>query len=43
VFHVEDDCRAHVLIEHPGEELRTQVQDAVDRCPEYAISIAVCN
>jgi ferredoxin len=40
IFHVEEeDCLAHVLIEHPGEELRSKVQEAVDRCPEEAISI----
>ena len=37
VFRVEDDLLAHVLIEHPSEELRPKVEDAVRRCPEQAI------
>jgi ferredoxin len=38
VFHVdEEDDLAHVLIEHPAEELRQKVQEAYDRCPEDAI------
>jgi ferredoxin len=39
MFEVRDDDRAHLLIEHPGEELRAKVEEAVRRCPRQAISI----
>ena len=39
VFVVQDDDRAHLLIEQPGEELRAKVEAAVRRCPRQAIAI----
>jgi ferredoxin len=39
VFEVRDDDRTHLLLENPGEELRTKVEAAVRRCPRQAISI----
>ena len=40
VFEVgEEDEKAHVLQEHPGEELREVVERAVRMCPKTAISI----
>jgi len=40
VFEVRDDDFLYVLDEHPPEELRTKVEEAVRRCPKQAISIA---
>ena len=40
VFEVRDDDFLYVLQEHPGEELRAKVEEAVQRCPKQAISIA---
>jgi ferredoxin len=39
VFKVDDQDFLHILIERPGEELRAQVEEAVDLCPRQAISI----
>lgn len=39
VFEVQDDDRAHLLIDTPGEELRAKVRDAVRRCPRQALAI----
>ena len=39
VFVVGEDDKAHLLLERPGEALRTQVETAVRRCPRQAISI----
>ena len=39
VFEVGDDEKSHVLLEHPGEELREQVERAVRMCPKTAISL----
>lgn len=39
VFHVDDDGKLHVLVEEPGEELRSKVELAVRYCPAGAISI----
>jgi len=39
VFEVRDDDFLYVLQEHPGEELRGKVEEAVQRCPKQAISI----
>ncbi|HEX4903037.1 MAG TPA: ferredoxin [Acidimicrobiales bacterium] len=39
VFEVRDDDFLYVLQEHPGEELRAKVEEAVQRCPKQAISI----
>ena len=39
VFEVRDDDFLYVLEEHPGEELRAKVEEAVKRCPKQAISI----
>jgi len=38
-FEVDEDDELHVLMEHPPEELRRAVQDAVDHCPKRAISL----
>jgi ferredoxin len=40
VFEVRDDDFLYVLDEHPPEELRPKVEEAVRRCPKQAISIA---
>ena len=39
VFEVRDDDFLYVLDEHPGEELRAKMEEAVRRCPKQAISI----
>lgn len=39
VFEVRDDDFLYVLDEHPPEELRSKVEEAVRRCPKQAISI----
>ena len=39
VFEVRDDDFLYVLDEHPGEELRAKMEEAVLRCPKQAISI----
>ena len=39
VFRVEDDGFAHVLVEHPSDELRPKVDEAVLRCPENAVFV----
>ena len=39
VFEVRDDDFLYVLEEHPGEDLRAKVEEAVKRCPKQAISI----
>ena len=40
VFEVRDDGYLYVLQEQPPDELRARVDDAVQRCPTGAISIA---
>ena len=40
VFEVRDDDFLYVLIDEPGEELRAKVEQAVQRCPKQAISLA---
>jgi ferredoxin len=39
VFVVGDDDRAHLILESPGEDLRTKVDAAVRRCPRQALSL----
>jgi ferredoxin len=39
VFRLDDDDNLHVLIEHPTEELRAKVEEAVRLCPKQAISL----
>jgi ferredoxin len=39
VFEVRDDDFLYVLDEHPGEELRAKVEEAVRMCPKQAISL----
>lgn len=39
VFEVRDDGYLYVLEEHPAEELRGLVEQAVTSCPTQAISI----
>lgn len=39
VFEVRDDDFLYVLQEHPGDELRGKVEEAVQRCPKQAIAI----
>jgi ferredoxin len=39
VFEVRDDDFLYVLDEHPSEELRSKVEEAVRLCPKQAISI----
>jgi ferredoxin len=40
VFEVRDDDFLYVLQEEPADELRGRVDEAVQRCPKQAISIA---
>jgi ferredoxin len=40
VFRVEEDDTMTVLIEAPGEELRSKVEEAARLCPRQAITIA---
>jgi len=40
VFEVRDDDCLYVLDEKPPEELRSQVEEAVRRCPKQAIRLA---
>lgn len=40
IFEVRDDDFLYVLNETPDESERARVQEAVDRCPKQAISIA---
>lgn len=39
VFELRDDDQSYVLIEHPGEDLRPKVEEAVRYCPRQAISL----
>ena len=39
VFEVRDDDNLYVLQEHPSEDLRPKVEQAVRSCPKQAISI----
>ncbi|MBD5655210.1 MAG: ferredoxin [Candidatus Eremiobacteraeota bacterium] len=39
VFQLEDDGSLTILQEHPPEELRGKVEDAVSLCPAQAIEI----
>ncbi len=39
VFEVRDDDLLYILQEEPPEELRPKLEEAVRRCPKYAISI----
>ncbi|MFN3218938.1 MAG: ferredoxin [Acidimicrobiales bacterium] len=40
VFEVRDDDFLYILDETPSEDLRPKVEEAVQRCPKQAISIA---
>ena len=40
VFEVRDDDFLYVLDETPGDDLRTKIDEAVQRCPKQAIAIA---
>ena len=40
VFEVRDDDFLYILDETPGDDLRPKVEEAVQRCPKQAISIA---
>ncbi len=40
VFEVRDDDFLYILDETPSEDLRGKVDEAVQRCPKQAISIA---
>jgi len=39
VFEVRDDDVLYILQEHPPEELRAKVEEAVRRCPKGALSL----
>jgi len=39
IFELGDDDRERVLLEHPGEALRGEVEMAVRRCPRRAIRL----
>ncbi len=40
VFEVRDDDFLYILDETPGEDMRAKVDEAVQRCPKQAISVA---
>ena len=40
VFRVEEDDTLTVLLEEPGEELRSKVEEAARLCPRQAITIS---
>ena len=40
VFEVRDDDFLYILNETPGDDARPQIEEAVQRCPKQAISIA---
>lgn len=40
VFQLSADGTVVILNEHPSEDLRVQVEQAVDYCPQQAISIS---
>ena len=40
VFEVRDDDFLYILDENPGDDLRPKVDEAVQRCPKQAISVA---
>ena len=39
VFEVRDDDMLYILQENPPEELRSRIEEAVQRCPKAALSI----
>ena len=39
VFEVRDDDNLYILNEHPPEEWRAKVEEAVRRCPKTALSL----
>jgi len=39
IFRVDENDMLHILIEHPGENLRKKLEEAVRLCPRQAISI----
>ena len=39
VFKVDENDKLHILIEHPPEELRAKIEEAVRLCPRQAISL----
>jgi ferredoxin len=39
MFEVRDDNFLYILDEHPPEELRPKLEEAVRRCPTQAISV----
>lgn len=40
VFEVRDDDFLYILNETPSDDQRAKVEEAVDRCPKQAISLA---
>ena len=40
VFEVRDDDFLYILDETPGHDMRAKVDEAVQRCPKQAISVA---
>jgi ferredoxin len=40
VFEVRDDDFLYILDEHPDDSMRPKIEEAVQRCPKQAISIA---
>jgi len=40
VFEVRDDDFLYILNDTPDESMRDRIQEAVERCPKQAISIA---
>ena len=40
VFEVRDDDFLYILEEHPSDDMKPKVEQAVRRCPKQALSIA---
>ena len=39
IFHINDEDELEILLEAPGERLRSRVEESVRLCPRQAISV----
>ena len=39
IFHINDEDELEILVEAPGERLRSRVEESVRLCPRQAISV----
>ena len=39
IFHINDEDELEILLEAPGERLRSKVEESVRLCPRQAISV----